>query len=91
MKARIDPDEYDLSQLRETVESPGYRLIREKLATTYGAELKQMATVDNWENTRFRQGLLAGLDLAASLPSILEKEIKARAARKAKVANAVDS
>ena len=91
MKARIDPDELDLSQLKETIDSPGFRLIKQRLAETYGRELAKMSTVETWDNTRYLQGLLAGLTVAADVPRILESEIKARSAKKRKAANALDA
>jgi hypothetical protein len=87
MKARIDPDEYDLSQLRETCDSPGFALFARKLAETYGREMAKMATVNTWDNARFIQGTLAGLQIAGDLPKILAMEIKARAEKKGKAAN----
>ncbi len=87
MKTRIDPDEFDLSQLQETLDSPGFRLITAKWATTYSVELKKLTTVTSWDNTRYLQGYLDGLQLAAELPGILRTEIKARAAKRRKAAN----
>lgn len=89
MKARIDPDEFDLSQLRETCESPGYALISRHLAETHAKELGKMATIQTWDNARFLQGVLAGLQIAAESPKILAQNITARSDKKRKAANAV--
>ena len=82
MKVRLDPDALDLEQLKETLNSPGYRMLTARLSATYAAELKKMASIGTWEATTRLQGFLAGLDCAARLPEILAKEIQARMAKR---------
>jgi len=89
MKVRLDPDAIDLEQLKETLNSPGYRTLTARLGQTYAAELKKLATVASWDETRFQQGFLQGLECAARLPEIVQGEIKQRLERNKR--NAVET
>jgi hypothetical protein len=82
LKPRIDPDEIDLEQLLATVETPGWRMIATRMAEAHNRELKKLAIADTWDNTRFIQGVLAGIQAAGEIPKILETEIRGRSARK---------
>jgi hypothetical protein len=82
LKPRIDPDELDLEQILATLESPGWRMIGARLEASRARELAKLAVSDTWENARFGQGVLAGLQMAAEIPKILGDEIRARSAKK---------
>lgn len=78
MKARIEPDALDLERLKETVESPGYELIRRRAAETRGRRATELESLTELGNVRFVQGFLAGLDNAFAIPKILADEFRAR-------------
>ena len=82
MEVRQDPDAFDLEQLRETIASPGYQIVQRRHAEMFARELAKLQTVETWDNARYVQGFIAGVQAAAEVPRILESEIRARLKRK---------
>lgn len=84
MKVRLDPDAIDLEALKTCAESPGFAMILRRCAETHAKELAGLATAESWDNVRYKQGVIAGIDIACSVPKILEGEIRAAMAKKRK-------
>jgi len=71
-------DGFDATQLRETLDSPGYALLARRIQQAIAHNQAQLEVSDSWENTRYRQGFLAGLRCALEIPVTMHKEIAKR-------------
>lgn len=80
-RGRIEKDSIDLSMMRETLLSAGYRLIVERQAEQHAALVRELIGAATWDQVRFLQGQLQAIARALELPKILEAEIRLKQKR----------
>jgi HAMP domain-containing protein len=71
-------DRTDLEELRSTVASGGWQMLRERLTQMVETERLNCETAAALDEMRAAQGAVRALRRVLELPSILEREIRAK-------------
>jgi hypothetical protein len=66
----------DLDELEMTLQSPGYRLIRERLALVIAAKLRELVRPLAMDKTAQLRGEIDGLEGAIATAHLLRREIR---------------
>jgi hypothetical protein len=78
MAGRIPKDSIDLAEMRDTIRSPGYRLIADRYADQHAAAMRELILADTWDKALRCQGRILAIERAMALPKIIEDEIRAK-------------
>lgn len=76
VKVRTKRDSVDEANLAETLDSPGFALIRERLVAQRKQYVEALVVAKCWDEARFLQGQIAAVDRSLEVPSILRQEMK---------------
>jgi hypothetical protein len=76
VKIRTRLDSMDSSHLAETVASPGFRLIRDRLVKQRVQCIEALISAGTWETARYLQGQIAAIERSLQVPEILMQEAK---------------
>ena len=76
IKSRLDNQ--DASDLAATMESPGFRLIQDRLRLQRQQCVENLQNAPNWEEARHLQGQVAAIERSLDIPKILLAEVRKR-------------
>jgi hypothetical protein len=81
IQIEFQPDEFDLSQLRDTIESPGYRLLTERYTRIVEETRTALERCPPEEMVKL-QTRIETLRTVMSLPAIVAASVKAKRGRR---------
>jgi hypothetical protein len=75
-RAKSKPDAGDAADLADTLRTPGYALIAERMHAQRDDYAQQLTTATSWDEVRYLQGQLHSVERSLELPAILRRESK---------------
>jgi hypothetical protein len=74
VKLRRDVESTDAAELSATTRSPGFALVNDRLQKQRQDYIGQLILAPTWEECRYLQGQIAGVERSIAVPGILRSE-----------------